>query len=90
MVSHHKPVFLPGLAFLLLQRGDISGAAYHLDAFLIDAPKSPEATRWVTHARETLESLRTTNGEDMQAIDGELEGSIGGEMEMDQPPEEGN
>ncbi len=49
-----------GLAFLLLKRGDISDAAYHLDAFLMDAPKGPEATRWVAHARETLDALRTT------------------------------
>ncbi len=74
-----------GLAFLLLKRGDISDAAYHLDAFLIDAPKSPEATRWVTHARETLESLRTTGAEDGQPVDGELDGAA---LEMDQPPEE--
>ena len=49
-----------GLAFLLLKRGDVSDAAYHLDAFLLDAPKSQEATRWVAHARETLNALRTT------------------------------
>ncbi|MDQ2891070.1 MAG: tetratricopeptide repeat protein [Gemmatimonadota bacterium] len=49
-----------GLAFLLLKRGDVSDAAYHLDAFLLDAPKSDEAGRWVAHARETLDALRTT------------------------------
>ena len=74
-----------GLAFLLLKRGDISDAAYHLDAFLIDAPKSPEATRWVTHARETLESLRTTDGEDAEPIPGDPTAGL----EMDQPPEAG-
>lgn len=49
-----------GLAFLLLKRGDVADAAYHLDAFLMDAPKGPEAERWVGHARSTLEALRTT------------------------------
>jgi len=70
-----------GLAFLLLKRGDVSDAAYHLDAFLMDAPKSPEAMRWVTHARETLDALRTTG--DPLAVDpattdaGGLDGSAG-------------
>lgn len=48
-----------GLAFLLLKRGDLDDAAYHLEAFLMDAPQSPEAGRWVTHAQATLDSLRT-------------------------------
>src|SRR3954449_1373484 len=30
-----------GLAFLLLRRGDISDAAYHLEAFLMDPLKAP-------------------------------------------------
>lgn len=49
-----------GLAFLLLKRGDVADAAYHLEAFLMDAPKGPENERWVGHARSTLEALRTT------------------------------
>lgn len=52
-----------GLAFLLLKRGDVDDAAYHLDAFLMDAPGGPEADRWVSHARATLNALRTTDGE---------------------------
>lgn len=48
-----------GLAFLLLKRGDVADAAYHLDAFLMDAPRTPDAERWIQHARATLESLRT-------------------------------
>lgn len=52
-----------GLAFLLLKRGDVDDAAYHLDAFLMDAPGGPEADRWVSHARTTLNALRTTDGE---------------------------
>jgi tetratricopeptide (TPR) repeat protein len=79
-----------GLAFLLLKRGDIADAAYHLDAFLIDAPKSPEATRWVTHARDTLESLRTTGADEGQPVDvnpdGDFDTSLDLDPEMDPPP----
>ncbi len=50
-----------GLAFLLLRRGDIDDAVFHLEAFLMDPPPpSAEAERWVRHARDTLERLRTT------------------------------
>ena len=52
-----------GLAFLLLKRGDRPGAEKHLEAFLIKPPSGPEAERWVKHARDTLETLRT--GEDI-------------------------
>ena len=48
-----------GLAFLLLKRGDATGAEEHLSAFLARAPRSSEAERWVTHARAALEQLRT-------------------------------
>jgi len=50
-----------GLAFLLLKRGDVADAAYHLDAFLMDPPEGPEAERWVAHAREQLDALRTSH-----------------------------
>ncbi|MEO7501488.1 MAG: tetratricopeptide repeat protein [Gemmatimonadaceae bacterium] len=50
-----------GLAFLLLRRGEIDDAVFHLEAFLMDPPPpSAEAERWVRHARDTLERLRTT------------------------------
>jgi Flp pilus assembly protein TadD len=50
-----------GLAFLLLRRGEIENAAFHLESFLMDPPApSAEADRWIRHARETLERLRTT------------------------------
>ena len=50
-----------GLAFLLIRRGDIDDAASHLEAFLMDPPPpSAEAERWVKHARETLERIRST------------------------------
>src|ERR1044071_9799457 len=52
-----------GLAFLLLKRGDRSGAEKHLEAFLVKPPGGAEAERWVKHARDTLETLRT--GEDI-------------------------
>jgi tetratricopeptide (TPR) repeat protein len=79
-----------GLAFLLLKRGDIADAAYHLDAFLLDAPKSPEATRWVTHARETLDALRTSDGDVSGDVTGEgAMDSVDADLAaMDQPPED--
>jgi Flp pilus assembly protein TadD len=57
-----------GLAFLLLKRGDRTGAEKHLDAFLLKPPTGPDAERWVRHAEETLSALR--NGE---AVSGEPE-----------------
>ena len=48
-----------GLAFLLLKRGDATGAEEHLTAFLSHAPRSAEAERWVTHAKLALEQLRS-------------------------------
>ena len=47
-----------GLAFLLLRRGDVSDAAFHLEAFLMDPPQSPEAERWVKHAQKTLDEMK--------------------------------
>jgi tetratricopeptide (TPR) repeat protein len=47
-----------GLAFLLLRRGDVSDAAFHLEAFLMDPPKSAEAERWVKHAQKTLDEMK--------------------------------
>jgi tetratricopeptide (TPR) repeat protein len=81
-----------GLAFLLLKRGDVADAAYHLDAFLLDAPSSPEATRWVAHARETLDALRTTGDEATEplATDGDATEPPPNDATMDQPPEEAN
>jgi Flp pilus assembly protein TadD len=48
-----------GLAFLLLKRGDRSGAEKHLEAFLAQPPSGAEAERWVRHAEETLVTLRS-------------------------------
>jgi len=48
-----------GLAFLLLKRGDQSGAEKHLEAFLAKPPSGPEAERWVKHAKDTLATLRS-------------------------------
>jgi Flp pilus assembly protein TadD len=51
-----------GLAFLLLRRGEVDNAAFHLESFLMDPPApSAEADRWIRHARETLERLRSTD-----------------------------
>jgi hypothetical protein len=46
------------LAFLLLKRGDSTGAAEHLERFLARPPQSPEAERWVRHATQTLAEIR--------------------------------
>ena len=48
-----------GLAYLLLKRGEESDAAYHLEAFLMDAPPGPESERWIAHAKQTLEQIHT-------------------------------
>jgi tetratricopeptide (TPR) repeat protein len=48
-----------GLAFLLIKRGEISDAAYHLEAFLMDAPAGAESERWIKHAKQTLDQLHT-------------------------------
>ncbi len=49
-----------GLAFLLLRKGEVSDAAYHLEAFLMDPPRSPEAERWVKHAQKTLDEMKAS------------------------------
>ena len=48
-----------GLAFLQLKRGDLPEAVAHLEAFLDSPPTGAEAERWVRHARQTLDELRT-------------------------------
>jgi tetratricopeptide (TPR) repeat protein len=52
-----------GLAFLLLKRGETRGAIKHLTTFISHAPAGPEAARWVAHAEQTLEQLRTGHDE---------------------------
>ena len=48
-----------GLAFLLLKRGDTTGASRHLEAFLSQPPDGVDTGRWVRHARETLEAIQS-------------------------------
>lgn len=60
-----------GLAFLLLKRGDLGGAEEHLEAFLQAPPKGPEAERWVRHATQTLDAIRS--GEIAPSGDGTTE-----------------
>ncbi|MEO7096204.1 MAG: tetratricopeptide repeat protein [Polyangiales bacterium] len=48
-----------GLAFLHLKRGEPGEAASHLQAFLDAPPAGAEADRWVRHARQTLDELRS-------------------------------
>ncbi len=40
-------------------RSDRAGAERHLEAFLAKPPNSPEAERWIQHAKDTLDSLKT-------------------------------
>jgi Flp pilus assembly protein TadD len=51
-----------GLAFLLLKRGDTTGASRHLEAFLAQPLDGVDTGRWVRHARETLDAIQ--NGAD--------------------------
>ena len=52
-----------GIAFLMLRKGDQRAAQEHLQLFLNQPPKGAEAERWVRHARQTLESLRSGGAE---------------------------
>jgi len=47
-----------GLAFLLLRKGDEAEAAQHLERFLENPPRGPEAQEHIAHARSTLARLR--------------------------------
>jgi tetratricopeptide (TPR) repeat protein len=58
-----------GLAFLLLKRGEESDAAYHLEAFLMDAPAGAESERWIKHAKQTLDQLHTPAQSDDDGLD---------------------
>lgn len=62
-VRPHLPGAHYGLAFLLVKKGDTSGADRHLSAFLADPPTGAEGAQWVEHARRTLEKLRGGAGE---------------------------
>ena len=46
-----------GLAFLLIKRNELDGAVHHLEAFLRQPPRGPEAERWIRHAQQTLDAL---------------------------------
>jgi Flp pilus assembly protein TadD len=50
-----------GLAYLLLRKGGERDAIQHLEAFLADPPRGPDAREHIDHARRTLAELR---GED--------------------------
>src|SRR5829696_5975635 len=50
-----------GLALLLPRRGETSNEAFLLESFLMGPPApSAEADRWIRHARETLERIKTS------------------------------
>lgn len=46
-----------GLAYLLLRRGEEGEAVEHLEAFLSNPPRGPEAGEHIAHARATLAQL---------------------------------
>lgn len=48
-----------GLAFLLIKKGDVTGADEHLTAFLADPPSGAESAQWIEHAHRTLDKLRS-------------------------------
>jgi Flp pilus assembly protein TadD len=52
-----------GLAFLLIKKGDMSGADQHLVAFLANPPHGAEGAQWIEHAERTLEKLRNPEAE---------------------------
>lgn len=47
-----------GLAYLLIRKGEEREAVEHLDAFLANPPRGPEAQDHIRHARSTLGELR--------------------------------
>jgi len=47
-----------GLSFLLLKRGDQTGAVRHLEAFLGSSPAGAGMEQWIAHAQQTLAKLR--------------------------------
>ncbi len=51
-----------GLAYLLLRKGQEREAARHLEAFLGNPPRGPEAGEHISHARATLARLRGEPG----------------------------
>jgi tetratricopeptide (TPR) repeat protein len=51
-----------GLAFLLLKRNEVLLAEQHLESFLAAPPSGAEADRWIRHARQTLDELRSGSG----------------------------
>jgi tetratricopeptide (TPR) repeat protein len=52
-----------GIAFLYLNRGRDTEAAVHLDAFLRSGAELPGSEKHASHARETLERLRSKDTE---------------------------
>lgn len=61
-----------GLAYLLLKKGDSAAASEHLEAFLASPPRSTEAARWVSHAQETLKTIRAGGSDDTPRSGDEL------------------
>jgi tetratricopeptide (TPR) repeat protein len=58
-----------GLAFLHVRRGERDAAIEHLEAFLAAPPASGEPERWIEHARDTLDKLKSRDGADLRSED---------------------
>jgi len=58
-----------GLAFLHVRRGERDAAIEHLEAFLKAPPSGGDPGRWIEHARETLEKLKSSEGAELGSED---------------------
>jgi len=58
-----------GLAFLHVRRGEREAAIEHLEAFLKAPPSGGDPGRWIEHARETLEKLKSDDGSELRSED---------------------
>lgn len=47
-----------GVAFLLAKKGDTEAAVQHLETFLVAAPSGEGSAKWISHAQQTLRTLR--------------------------------
>ena len=82
-----------GLAFLLRRKGDPDSAVEHLEAFLANPPPEDEAAEHITYARKILRELSPepeeeeglSNGDAVNAANGEADESAAAEAQEDNP-----
>lgn len=70
-----------GVAFLLAKKGDTDAAIQHLETFLVAAPTGGDSGKWISHAQQTLRTLR---GEP-ELVEDEGGDAIGGRGPVDTP-----